>query len=213
MDGAGDSTVLFLIRHGHTVNGEERRYKGHIDVELSQRGVRQMERLAEALRGVGLKEVYCSDLKRARRSAEIIAGAAGRRPVVLPSLRERSFGRWEGISFEEISRAYPEEFRRWKEDPLSFSPPGGESTLEVRDRVLEAFQSIAERHRGDEVAVVSHGGVNRVVLCHLMGISLQNIFRIEQDYGCLNVVELTADGFPVVKLLNWSGEGVPSTGG
>ncbi len=213
MDGAGDSTVLFLIRHGHTVNGEERRYKGHIDVELSQRGVRQMERLAEALRGVGLKEVYCSDLKRARRSAEIIAGAAGRRPVVLPSLRERSFGRWEGMSFDEISRAYPEEFRRWKEDPLSFSPPGGESTLEVRDRVLEAFQSIAERHRGDEVAVVSHGGVNRVVLCHLMGISLQNIFRIEQDYGCLNVVELTADGFPVVKLLNWSGEGVPSTGG
>ena len=119
------TTTLFLIRHGHTVNGDEKRYKGHIDVELSGAGERQLLRLSENLYALNhnLKAVYCSDLKRARRSAEIISEPLDLKPVVLPELRERSFGRWEGMSFNEIAGEYPEEFERWKSDPLRFSPP------------------------------------------------------------------------------------------
>ncbi|NOZ25859.1 MAG: alpha-ribazole phosphatase [Nitrospirae bacterium] len=205
------TTTVFLIRHGHTVGGEERRYKGHMDVELSEAGERSMQRLAENLAGLDrtVDAVYCSDLKRAMKSASILSAALGLEPVVVPELRERSFGRWEGMSFEEISEAYPEEFSRWKQDPLRFSPPAGESTLEVELRTLSAVNSLIERHRGGMFWIVAHGGVNRIILCHFMGLPLENIFRIEQDYGCLNIVEIYGDGFPVIKLLN-GGPGCPA---
>jgi len=264
---------LYLIRHGETVEADERRYKGHLDVPLSERGMKQIERLSqyivkdssrwfkemvqhsskvvqgssrlnnvEPLNNIEphLMGVYCSDLKRAIQSAEIISEALGLEPVVVPGLRERGFGEWEGMTFEEIQKRWPDAFRAWTEDPLRHSPPGGESTLEVRDRVMEALDKIlSEVQIGSKsfkvvqdglmmvqsrsrvvqgssrlnnveplnnieqcsIAVVAHGGVNRIILCEMLGMPLENIFRIEQDYACLNIIELH-DGYPVVKALN-----------
>lgn len=206
------TTTLLLIRHGHTIGGEERRYKGHIDVELSERGEKAMQRLAEDLAGLDIDAVYCSDLKRATKSASIVSAALGLEPLVVSALRERNFGRWEGMSFDEISAAYPEEFSRWAQDPLRFSPPAGESTVEVELRTLSALRSLIDRHRGGMFCIVAHGGVNRIILCHFMGLPLENIFRIEQDYGCLNIIEIFEDGLPVIKLLN-GGPGCPAREG
>jgi broad specificity phosphatase PhoE len=231
-------TTLYLIRHGKTEGGEIRRYKGTIDVPLSENGIRQMERVSKYIieltqnrsnppfppllkggEGGLLNAIYCSDLSRAIRSAEIIAEPHTLKPIIVPSLRERNFGIWEGMSFDEIREKYPKEFDAWAADPLKFSPMGGESTLEVRDRVITALDNILSSHPpthpspsrgegkggGEHIAIVSHGGVNRVILCHLLGIPLENIFRIEQDYGALNIIEFW-DSYPVVKLINggWS---------
>jgi alpha-ribazole phosphatase len=119
----------------------------------------------------------------------------------VPGLRERHFGRWEGMSLEEIFDSYPGEFGNWARDPLGFSPVGGESTLEVRDRAVSALEDILSRHNGGAIAVVAHGGVNRVVLCHVLGIPLENIFLIEQDHACVNIIEF-GDGRRLVRLLN-----------
>jgi alpha-ribazole phosphatase/probable phosphoglycerate mutase len=119
----------------------------------------------------------------------------------LPELRERNFGIWEGMSFDEIKEKYPEEFNSWVNNPLKFSPMEGESTVKVKDRAIKIFNEIIEKNSGQTIAIVSHGGINRILLCELLGIPLENIFRIEQDYGCLNVVELW-DNYPVVKLIN-----------
>lgn len=207
-------TVLYLIRHGRTIGGQEKRYKGHLDVPLSEEGESQIRsvatRISEELArggdvqpapGETLDAVYCSDLSRAVRSAEIIAEQFRLSPIQVAELRERSFGLWEGMSFDEIQAAYPEEFGAWVRDPFSFSPLGGESTDSVRERVMPAVERIAGRHEGGRVAVVSHGGVTRVILCELLCIPLRNIFRLEQNFGCLNVV-VFRDGIPMVRGIN-----------
>ncbi len=148
-----------------------------------------------------LNAVYCSDLSRAVKSAEIIAEPYGLVPIRMPELRERSFGVWEGMTFTEIKEQFPGEFEAWADNPLAHSPVGGESTLDVKERVVKALSEVINRHAGGNIAVVAHGGVNRVLICHILEIPLENIFRIEQDYGTVNVIEFW-DKYPVVKLLN-----------
>ena len=144
------------------------------------------------------------------KSAEIIAEPHGIKAVVIKDLRERNFGIWEGLTYTEIRERYPGEFRSWADNPLKFSPIGGESTIEVRDRIIPAMEAILNSHRGEQIAIVAHGGVIRIMLCHILGISLENIFRIEQDHGAVNIVEFW-ERYPVVKLLNGKGAsmGIP----
>ncbi|WP_333652715.1 alpha-ribazole phosphatase [Dissulfurispira sp.] len=205
-------TTLYLVRHGETEGSEVKRYKGSIDVPLSKKGIRQMEQVAKYLNRSyksyktynGLKAVYCSPLIRALKSAEIVAKPHGLKPIEIPDLRERSFGIWEGMSFNEIKDKYPEEFEAWVSNPLKYSPMGGESTLEVRDRVIIALNKILNDHNSQgaiNIAIVAHGGVNRIILCHIMGIPLENIFRIEQDNAAVNIIEFW-EKYPIVKLLN-----------
>lgn len=229
-------TTLYLIRHGETEGSETKRYKGSIDVPLSENGVRQVERTAafvaahvrdassskhmSYLKDIHdtqaaksdtseidmLKAVYTSDLGRAVKSGEIVAAPHGLVPVQVPSLRERSFGIWEGMSFTEIKEQHPEEFNAWAGNPLKYSPVDGESTVEVKERVISALDTILTGHVGESIAVVAHGGVNRIILCHIMGVPLENIFRIEQDFAAVNVIEFW-DKYPVVKLLNGGAHG------
>ena len=209
-------TTIYLIRHGEVEDSNPRRYNGHIDVPLSANGVEQIKRVADYLfkntdtpsipplvRGGngGVVAVYSSGLQRARKSAEIIAEPFGLKPVIVDELKERSFGQWEGMSFDEISMEWPDAFNAWADDPLRFSPMGGESTLGLRDRVMPAFNRIVKEHEGEDVAVVTHGGVTRVILCEMLGMPLENIFRIEQDFGALNVIEMW--DYPVVKKINY----------
>ncbi|MFA5354405.1 MAG: histidine phosphatase family protein [Thermodesulfovibrionales bacterium] len=222
------ATTVYLIRHGETEGSGEKRYKGSIDVPLSERGVEQIRRssrfitynlLSKAvskyagylcdLHGKaeapenGLSAVYCSPLSRALKSAEIIAEPHGLPPIVIPDIRERSFGIWEGMTFTEIKEKHPVEFEAWANNPLDYSPIEGESTLAVKERVIRALDEILSSHPDGSIAIVAHGGVNRVILCHLLGIPLENIFRIEQDFAAVNIIELW-ERYPVVKALNLS---------
>ncbi|MEW6686255.1 MAG: histidine phosphatase family protein [Candidatus Edwardsbacteria bacterium] len=210
-------TTLYLIRHGETEGADAPSYKGTIDVPLSENGMKQMKLVAryivqhysklnniELSNRIGpskLSAVYCSDLSRAVRSAEIIAEPHGLIPVIITEIRERNFGIWEGMAFTEIKEKYPTEFESWTNNPLKYSPIGGESTLAIKERVMEGLDRILNNHHGENIAVVSHGGVNRIILCHFLGMPLENIFRIEQDYGALNIIELW-DKYLVVKLIN-----------
>ncbi len=195
------ATIIYLIRHGETQGAESRRYKGQTDVPLSERGIQQMEEVSRNLDSGPLAAVYSSDLQRALRSAECIAHSKKAAVVTRTEFRERNFGQWEGLTFDECRERHPEEFSAWVENPLQFSPAGGESTLAVRDRVVPAVESLLKFHRGEAFAVVSHGGVNRVLLCHFLGAPLENIFRIDQSFGAVNRVDFW-DDFPVVTLVN-----------
>jgi alpha-ribazole phosphatase/probable phosphoglycerate mutase len=199
--------TLYLIRHGQTEGSEVKKYKGSIDVPLSENGIKQMKQVSQHIFNNPLNSfnrliaVYSSPLNRALKSAEIIAEPHGLRPVVMNDLRERSFGIWEGMSFDEIRERYPEEFKAWACNPLKYNPIGGESTIEVRDRVISALNDVLSNHGNEQIAIVAHGGVNRIILCHIMGIPLENIFRIEQDFAAVNIIEFH-DKYPVVKLIN-----------
>jgi len=238
-------TTLYLIRHGETEGSHIKRYKGSIDVPLSENGIKQIRKTANFIKqyqGIKVSErqsiknsdamtpccfdaalsaVYCSPLSRALKSAEIVAELHGLKPIVMPDLRERSFGIWEGMSFDEIKERHPEEFEAWAGNPLKYSPMEGESTLEVRDRVVKALDRILNSAAANKkesnslkncsaallnchanIAIVAHGGVNRIILCHIMGTPLENIFRIEQDFAAVNIIEFH-ERYPVVKLLNY----------
>lgn len=150
-----------------------------------------------------LKAIYCSDLSRAVKTAHIIAEPHGLIPLKIRGLRERAFGIWEGMSFLEIRDKYPREFDLWAENPVEYGPVGGESTTAVNERVIPEFEKIVNKHGGQEIAIVAHGGINRIILCHVLGIPLENIFRMEQDCGAVTIIEFW-DKYPILKLLNYA---------
>ncbi len=195
-------TRVYLMRHGEVVNGGEKRYNGHIDIDITQNGVEQMHRLGRTLVGKPLAAVYSSDLIRSKKGAEIIAGRLNLTVSPMRELRERGIGVWEGLTVDEIKGRYPAEFTAWRTDLLNYRPPGGECLLDVQDRILPVFQNLVSQHAGQEIAMLLHGGVNRVILAHVLGMDLNNLFRIEQAFGALNIIEYYDDGMAVVKLVN-----------
>ncbi len=195
-------TRLFLIRHGQVENHHEFRYNGHHDVDITELGVEQMNNLAGFLKLEPVSAIYSSDLQRSYKGAEIIGGAIDKNPVSSSALRELYLGRWEGLTREEAVERFPEEADISFQDLATSRVKGGENLLDLRARVMPEIEKIVEENFGSVVCIVAHGGVNRVVLCEAMGLDLENFFRIEQDYGCLNIIDCYADGIKVVKLLN-----------
>ncbi|MBI5642787.1 MAG: histidine phosphatase family protein [Deltaproteobacteria bacterium] len=196
------ATRLYLIRHGQVVNHHEYRYNGHFDVDITDVGVEQMTRLSHFLMDKGITALYSSDLQRTRKGAGIIGKRIGLNPASVHELRELNLGRWEGLTREEAILKYPEDAHFSFKELATSKVKEGESLVELKARVLPALHEILERHKGGTVCVVAHGGVNRVVLSDALGLSLENFFRIEQDYGCLNLIDFFGDGIKVVKLLN-----------
>jgi len=195
-------TRVYLMRHGEVANGSEKRYNGHIDVDITENGVRQMHRLAGLLDGKALSAVYSSDLIRSVKGARIIAEKAGISPTSLEVLRERSVGAWEGLTAEEIKERFPEEYRLWRDDLLNYRPPGGECLLDVKNRILPPYKRIVGSHPGAEIALLLHGGVNRIILADALGMEIKNLFRIDQAFGALNIIDYFEDGIAVVRLVN-----------
>lgn len=195
-------TRVYLMRHGEVANGGQKRYNGHIDVDITHRGVEQMHRLAGLLEGKPVRSVYSSDLIRSLKGAKIISERLGLDPSPLRVLRERSVGKWEGLTAEEIQQHYPEEYKAWRSDLLNYRPPEGECLQDVRNRILPEYRRIVSAHQGQEIAMLLHGGVNRVILADALGLDPLNLFRIDQSFGALNIIDHFEDGMTVVKLLN-----------
>jgi len=195
-------TRLNLVRHGEIAGSGEFRYNGQTDVTLTPTGLEQYRNLAERLKERPIVACYSSDLSRCLRGADILCAPLGIRPVPRPELRELSFGDWEGLTWTELAQRFPEQWQARLNDMVGYRVPGGENLHDLRDRVLPAMLEIVERHRGEEVLVVAHGGVNRLILLDALGAPPSSMFRLEQDFGCLNIIDWYADGNAVVKLLN-----------
>jgi alpha-ribazole phosphatase len=188
-------TLIYLLRHGEVVRAASKRFIGHLEVPLSERGERQCQAQARRLAGVGLAAVFTSDLCRARRSGEIVGAPHGLAPTTLPALREMAMGRWDGLTSAEIEAREPAAFKAWMADVGSFAFPEGESVGDLLARAWPAFLHIARSHRGDAVAVVAHGGTNRAILCAALGLPPARILRIGQDYAALSLLEGDEDGW------------------
>src|SRR2546422_5409684 len=156
-------TLVYLIRHGSVVGAETRRFIGHLDVPLSPLGERQMTALAERLAAVKLDAVYASDLSRTRRSAWIVAEPHGLSTVETPALREFAMGHWEGLTAEEIRALDAALFTAWMTDVAGYQFPGGESLAQLSARAWPAFERIVAAHPDGQVAIVAHGGTNRLI--------------------------------------------------
>jgi broad specificity phosphatase PhoE len=155
-------TTIHLARHGETDWNRELRWQGHSDVALNARGREQARSLAAAVAGMGFAAVYSSDLRRAAETAELVAERLQLPVRMDPGLRELDIGSWEGFTLAELDSRVPHAVARWERDREQ-AWEGGESHEEMAARVLEAIRTIAARHNGEEVLVVSHGGPIRAL--------------------------------------------------
>ena len=194
-------TLIYLIRHGSVVGAETRRFIGHLDVPLSPLGERQMRALAERLAAVKLEAVYASDLSRTRRSARLVAAPHGLITVETPALREFAMGRWEGLTADEIRALDAALFTAWMADVAGYQFPGGESLAQLSARAWSAFERIVAAHPGGSVAIVAHGGTNRLILCRALALDPERLLALGQDYACLSVLERSGARW-TLRLLN-----------
>lgn len=156
-------TRLCLVRHGETHWNAQRRIQGHRDVALNPTGIEQARAAARGLAGSGIDAVYSSDLARARQTAQAIADELGQTVHSEPMLRERSYGIFEGLTYDEARRAHPELYARFETRDTAFAVPGGESLLGLARRVEATLLRIVRRHPACTVLIVTHGGVLDVV--------------------------------------------------
>jgi len=153
---------ITAVRHGETAWNVDTRIQGQIDIGLNARGQWQAQQLGAALAEHGIKHIYTSDLARAHHTALAIATHAGIAPQAVAlhaGLRERAFGVFEGHTHAEIEAQWPQDALRWRQRVPDWAPHGGESPLQLRQRVAHTVAHIAARHPGEHIALVAHGGV------------------------------------------------------
>ena len=196
--------TIFILRHGHIeFNGPEpgnpKCFLGQTDAPLSHVGRDQARAWRTELSEKNFKRIYASDLSRGAETARIIAGRGPVRVRLLPALREIHLGKLEGLSMDFVRTRLTDEWNRRGNDLLHYRPEDGESFADLEERVLPVFETIARNHEGN-ILIVSHAGVNRIILCHVLGMPVSNLFRIAQSHGCLNILEPYEDHFRVICL-------------
>lgn len=197
-----ENRTIYVIRHGKVkIEDNQRRYIGQLDLPLSEEGIQQAQRLRKILEPVNVSTVFSSDLSRCRHTAEIIAGGKTVKNIVRKELREINMGEWEGCTFADIVRRFPDEFKARGADIGYYRVPGGESFADCYKRVITAFHESITSSSGN-ILFVGHAGVNRLLLSYILGMPLANIFKIRQDYGCLNVIAYTGSSYQV-QLVNF----------
>lgn len=194
----GAATRLFVLRHGQTAWNAQARIQGQLDVPLDDTGRWQAARLAQALAGEELAAIYSSDLRRAQATAEALAAVSGLPVKLETALRERGFGRFEGATFAEIAQRWPDDAARWRRREFDFAPGGGETLRDFAARCVPAVALLAQRHRGELIAVVAHGGVLDCLYRAAAGIDLAAARTWEVGNARVNRLLHTDGGFTLV---------------
>lgn len=190
---------LYLVRHGETESNTEKRYRGWTESPLTPEGIRQAEEVGYFLAGQNIKRLFCSDLKRAEKTARVIGAGSGLEPVVTPLLREINFGHWEGFTYDELEMKFGDAIRLWFDDPFKRAAPGGETLTDVYMR-MEKFlvQLINETSDGERIAAVSHGGSIRALLFKILNPGKNNFWDIKIDNASVSLIHREGSKFKVV---------------
>ncbi len=203
---------VFLLRHPHVQAADEGICYGSSRAPLSPLGEEQAQNMAEFFRCYSLDAVYASDLPRAAQPARLVAQQQGLELQLLPQLREINHGEWEGLGYDAIQEQYPSLYQRWFSLDDEFCFPGGESLKDFRVRVLQTYRKIVQGNSSNgesNIAIVTHGGVNRMILLDLLQLPLKSSWQLGQDFAALNIIEYHSE-CAILKLLNGSccvGEG------
>lgn len=183
--------TLYLVRHGETDWNAKKRYQGVTDLSLNLNGRKQAQLLAERLKDIPFTRCYTSELKRAQETAEAIVGLNKvTRIIKEPALREISFGKWEGLTYGQVARNYPEEVKAWVESNGLIPPVGGESLRDLEKRLLGWFEPLVAEKPAGNILVVAHGGVLRLFLCLLLAVPIVKHWKFNLATGSLAVVEV-----------------------
>ena len=180
-------TQVIIVRHGQTQWNIRKIRQGHLDSDLTYKGVAQAQALGQRLALESFTALYCSDLGRALQTADMITAVTGHKIITDVRLRERHLGIFQGLSGDEIKDKYPEEYHLHRTLGPNYVIPGGESVRQQIERNVSCLDEIAMRHSGEKVVVVTHGGVVSGLFRHALNIPLEAPRRFEFVNAGLNV--------------------------
>jgi probable phosphoglycerate mutase len=196
-----DPTRIIAIRHGETAWNVDTRIQGQLDIPLNETGRWQARRVAAALAGETVNAIYTSDLERAHETARAVAAQLKMGTVTHQGLRERSFGLFQGKTWAEIETTWPEQSMLWRKRDTEFAPEGGESLLQLRERVEKTAGELAARHQGEQIVLVAHGGVLDILHRIATRQDLQAPRTWQLGNAAINRLLWTPEGF---SLVGWS---------
>jgi probable phosphoglycerate mutase len=182
---------ILLVRHGETTWNREGRYQGRTDIPLSETGQAQVQRLGERLRNVPIAVALASPLSRAKTTAEAVLAGRSMTLELDAGLLEISHGAWEGKLASEVERDHAEMFGVWRSAPGRDAPagPGAETLGDVEARAWPVLERVCARLGPDDTALIAaHDAVNRVLLCRVLGLPLQQVWKFRQAPATLNVL-------------------------
>jgi probable phosphoglycerate mutase len=189
---------LLAIRHGETAWNVASRIQGQLDYGLNETGHWQAGRLAQALAQEPIRAIYASDLGRAQQTAGYVSDATGVPVIAHPGLRERHFGEFQGQTHAGIEADFPDQALRWRNREVDFAPAGGETLLQLHERVVSTAQQLAARHPGELILLVAHGGVLDVLYRAATRLELQAPRTWALGNAAINRLLWTPAGFSLV---------------
>lgn len=192
---------IYLVRHGETELNQKKCYYGHMDVGLSEKGVKQAKAIGAFFRNHSFDVVVSSPLIRAVKTAEYILGGREQKIVVDERLSEQNFGIFEGFTYEQLLERYPDEFQSWNQDFSGYRIPGGESFSDVRNRIDNYLKELTGRD--GTMLLVAHKGTLGHFLASSLGLPLEGYWNFVFEQGSYSCIDYE-DGYAIIRKLNQS---------
>ena len=182
------STTIILVRHGHVEGIDQPRFRGRMHLQLTAAGLNQAEQTSQYVARIcpHPHRIYSSPMTRCITTASIIGRAAGLAPIPEEGFTDLDYGSWQGRLVAEVERESPVEVTMWFKSPQNATIPGGERLQAMSDRVLETLDNVLRTCAGQAAVIVGHDSVNRIVLMHALGVSLERYWHLSQAPGAVN---------------------------
>lgn len=190
-----------MVRHGETLWNIEHKTQGQLNIPLTDKGIRQARAVGQALKELNISRIFCSDLMRAAKTAEIIAQEIGACVEIMPGLREMDLGCWEGLTAQEISRRYEHDYKLWRTDPSKAVIYGAETLDAFKERISNCIKAILSQYFGNNILVVSHALALKILVLELLNMDIKYFNSIRMDNASITAVDIREKG-NVLVLLN-----------
>ena len=195
-------TRFIFVRHGQTEWNRVERFRGRADIPLNATGMEQAQRASARLAETSIAAIYASPLSRTRRTAEIIAAPHHLAISSEPGLLDLDYGAWQGKTPEEVAASDPKRYAQWQTQPDRVRIPGGETLRQLRARVIQLMDDSSHEYPGETVVFVSHDIVGKILMCAVLGLDNNAVWRIAQDNAALDIFTKRESGFFAVLTMN-----------
>ena len=192
---------LILVRHALTVDNQKSRLSGHIDSSISEEGKEQIDKITNYLKDFDIDKIYTTTSSRTKDTVKKLSELKSIEIIEKESLKEISFGDFEGLTFDEIKDKYPKEFQDMIEKGYEYKYPNGESLIDSYNRVCIELDNIISNNDERTILICSHGGTIRNIITYLISNSYKYHWNFKIDNGSVTILEVQ-DGFTVITAMN-----------
>lgn len=192
---------LILVRHALTIDNQKSRLSGHIDSSISEEGKEQIDKLTNYLKDFDIDKIYTTTSSRTKSTVKKLSELKSIEIIERESLKEISFGNFEGLTFDEIKNKYPEEFQDMIQKGYEYKYPNGESLIDSYNRVYIELDNIISNNDDRTILICSHGGTIRNIITYLISNSYKYHWNFKIDNGSVTILEVQ-DGFTVITAMN-----------